>query len=95
MSTWLYLRCESHDPPLENDGESGQHLYDLEQIWADINNRDVIAAAWLNHFFPDDHFRRNTASFLAKHPHCQIEVIDEYGRIHHPDGTAQEKEDAP
>ena len=37
MSTWLYLRCESHDPPLENDGESGQHLYDLEQIWADIN----------------------------------------------------------
>lgn len=22
MSTWLFLRCESHDPPLENDGES-------------------------------------------------------------------------
>ena len=34
MSTWLYLRCESHDPPLKNDVESGQHLYDLEQIWA-------------------------------------------------------------
>lgn len=93
MSTWLYLRCESHDPPIKNEGESGQHLYDLKQIWADINNRDVIAAAWLDDFIPDDHFRRNTASFLATHPHCQIGVIDEYGRIHHPDGTAQEKED--
>ena len=45
MSTWLYLQCESHDPPLENEGESGQHLYDLEQIWADLENRDRIAAA--------------------------------------------------
>lgn len=26
MSTWLYLRCESHDPPIKNEGESGQHL---------------------------------------------------------------------
>lgn len=45
MSTWLYLRCESHNPPLESDGESGQHLYDLPQIWADLDNRDQIAAA--------------------------------------------------
>ena len=42
MSTYLYLRCESHNPPIENDDESGQHLYDLEQIWADLDNRDRI-----------------------------------------------------
>ena len=91
MSTWLYLRCESHTPPLENTGESGQHLYDLEQIWADLDNRDQIAANWRDGFFPEDHFRRNTARFLAEHPHCQIGVVDEYGRTHHPDGTEQEE----
>ena len=46
MSTELYLRCESHNPPLENEDESGQHLRDLDQIWADISNRDRIAAAY-------------------------------------------------
>lgn len=90
MSTWLYLRCESHDPPLKNDGESGQHLYDLEQIWADIKNRDRIAVAYCDNFFPDDHFRHNTARFLAEHPHCQIGVIDEYGRTHTPEEVEEE-----
>lgn len=85
MSTWLYLRCESHDPPLENDGESGQHLYDLEQIWADIKHRDRIAAAYHDGMIPDDHFRCNTAWFLAAHPNCQITVVDEYGRTHTPE----------
>lgn len=91
MSTWLYLRCESHDPPLENDGESGQHLYDLEQIWSDLNNRDRIVVSWNDNIIPDDHFRINTARFLAEHPHCQIGVIDEYQRTHHPDGTIREE----
>ena len=89
MSTELYLRCESHNPPLENEGESGQHLYDLEQIWADIENRDRIAAAYSDGFTPGNAFRHNTARFLAAHPHCQIGVVDEYGRAHHPDGTIQ------
>lgn len=38
----------------------------------------------------DGHYRRNTARFLAEHPNCQIGVVDEYGRTHHPDGTTQE-----
>ena len=71
MSTYLYLRCESHKPPLENDGESGQHLRDLEQIWSDLDNRDRIAAAWNDDMIPDDYFRRHTARFLAAHPHSK------------------------
>lgn len=92
MSTYLYLRCDSHDPPLENEGESGQHLYDLEQIWADIKHRDRIAAAWNDGFIPGNTCRCNTARFLAEHPHCTIGVIDEYDRTHHPDGTITEQE---
>lgn len=91
MSTYLYLRCESHNPPLENGDESGQHLYDLEQIWADLDNRDRIAAAWNDDMTPDDHFRHHTARFLAAHPHCQIGVVDEYGDTHHPDGTTRDE----
>lgn len=92
MSTWLYLRCESHDPPLKNDGESGQHLRDLEQIWSDLDNRDRIAIAYCDGMIPYDNYRHSTASFLAAHPHCRIGVIDEYGRTHHPDGTITEQE---
>nr|DAI86668.1 MAG TPA: hypothetical protein [Caudoviricetes sp.] len=91
MSTYLYLRCESHNPPLKNDDESGQHLYDLEQIWADLDNRDRIAAAWRDGMIPEDHFRRNTAGFLDAHPNCQIGVVDEYGDTHHPDDTTRDE----
>lgn len=90
MSTELYLRCESHNPPLVNAEESGQHLYDLEQIWSDIENRDQIVTAYRDEMIPGDHYRFSTAKFLAAHPHCQIGVVDEYDRIHHPDGTIQE-----
>ena len=93
MSTELYLRCESHNPPLENEDESGQHLYDLPQIWADISNRDRIAAAYRDDMIPEDYFRRHTARFLAAHPHCHIGVVDEYGDTHHPDGTTQDAGD--
>lgn len=64
MSTYLYLECLDHDPPLRADGESGQHLDDLPQLRADIAARDglvAVAAASagevpdLGHFF-----RRNT-----------------------------------
>lgn len=92
MSTYLYLRCESHNPPIENDGESGQHLYDLPQIWSDIDNCDRITAAWRDDFIPNDNFRYNTAKFLATHPHCQIGVVDEYGDSHYPDGTVLKTE---
>lgn len=87
MSTYIYLRCDSHTPPIEAGSESGQHLYDLEQIFRDLGDREQIVAAWENDMTPDDRFRYATAAFLAKHPHCQITVVDEYGRTHEPQET--------
>lgn len=72
------LECLDHDPPLRADGESGQHLYDLPEIRADIANRDTADADTdYGHFF-----RNNTARFLVQHPNCHIGIRDEYGREH-------------
>lgn len=85
MSTYLYLVCITHEPPLRADGESGQHLYDLPQIRADIANRDAIVAAWELDMEPagaPTHFRHATARFLSEHPRCPLAIYDEYGRRH-------------
>lgn len=83
MSTWLHLECRSHDPVLTSDGESGQHLWDLPDIQADIANREQIAQAWSAEDTEPEHwFRRNTAAFLAAHPKCDIGIRDEYGHDH-------------
>ncbi len=83
MSTWLYLECLDHDPPLQADNESGQHLYDLPQIRADIADRERFVAEMAEPKSQQgDYFRANSASFLAQHPRCRIGIRDEYGRAH-------------
>lgn len=57
MSTYLYLVCESHTPPIVADDESGQHLYDLPQIRSDLANRDLIAKV-----------PRGPSTLLLEHP---------------------------
>lgn len=94
MSTWFYLACLDHDPPLVAEGESGQHHYDLPQIRYDIANREslvrVQASGHGGRVDFGHHFRNNTAGFLAAHPKCQIGIRDEYGRNHstEPEGDA-------
>ena len=81
MSTYLYLKCLDHDPPLISEGESGQHLYDLPQIRADIANRGQLVDADLPDYYRDN-FRHNTVWFLTQHPRCRIGIVDEYGHEH-------------
>jgi hypothetical protein len=79
MSTYLHLICLDHTPPLVAQEESGQHLYDLPQIRADLAARaEIVAAADLD-IWPDDYFRRNTARFFVDHPTCRLAIRDEYG----------------
>lgn len=82
MSTYLRLECLDHDPPLLADQESGQHLYDLPQIRADLADRDRLVAAMHDDLHPQDYFRRHTAAFLTQHPQCRIGIRDEYGTQH-------------
>ena len=83
MSTYIYLVCRDHNPAIQADGESGQHLYDLPQLRQDIADRDAIVHALrVLDLQPDDSYRRSTARFLAAHPRCNLGIVDEYGREH-------------
>lgn len=79
MSTYLYLVCEDHDPPLVAGSESGQHHFDLSQIREDIENRDAIVK--IGAVFADN-LRSATARFLGQHAQCRIGIQDEYGDRH-------------
>lgn len=83
MSTYLYVWCICHNPPIRSDNESGQHLYDLPQIREDYANRQVITDGVLHRdVWPQDTYgyRSNTARFFAAHPDCVLSLRDEYGR---------------
>ena len=85
MSTWLYLQCDSHTPPLSSDGEVGQHLYDLPDIRRHIRNRRLYADMASHDVMLDsrgDHFANNAFRFLTAHPACTVSICDEYGRTH-------------
>ena len=81
MSTYLYLECADHNPPLLSDGEVGQHLYSLPRIRREIAERNLLAAlakSEIEHSY-DSHFTSTAARFFAQHPHCRIGIRDEYG----------------
>jgi len=97
VSTYVYLECLDHTPPLRADDESGQHLSDLPQIRADLADRARIvadynaSAYWL---LGDDiatYFRRHTARFLAAHPRCRVGIRDEYGRAYPTEAPEDER----
>lgn len=91
MSTYLYLKCLDHDPPLLSYDEVGQHLYDLPRIRKDIADRELfIAHANSDRCVKYEYFTGNAARFLVDHPRCRIGIQDEYRRDHpidESDGT--------
>ena len=86
MSTYLYLRCDAHDPPLFSEDEVGQHLYDLPAIRrciamrGDIGPDDHDGAAFFPHHY--DYFARHAFAFLRQHKTCPVAIEDEYGEEH-------------
>jgi hypothetical protein len=89
VSTYLHLVCLDHTPPLVAEDESGQHLYDLPQIRADLA-ADLLTLANESEnaersapFAHDPwYFRRNTIRFRVAHRACRIGIRDEYGVDH-------------
>lgn len=87
MSTYLYLTCDSHEPPLPAEDESGQHLYDLPRIRDEIANRDFIARQIDRTGVVAGYFEMHSARFLHRHQGCQVGIEDEYGRRYATTGT--------
>lgn len=82
MSTYLYLTCLDHDPPLLANEESGQHLYDLPQIRDDIARRELWVKQSDSGYIDLGYFRNHTIDFLCAHRSCRIGITDEYGDKH-------------
>lgn len=86
MSTWIYLVCTDHTPPIQAEDESGQHLYDLPQIRKDLADREQLVAMKPDELdcreSADSYYTRATWRFLQYHPKCNIEIRDEYDRVH-------------
>lgn len=84
MSTYLYLECLDHQPPLRSEDEVGQHLYDLPQIRALIAKRAAISELGDDVTF-SEYFDRAAARFLRQHPKCHLRIVDEYDQEHQLD----------
>ena len=82
MSTYLYLTCEAHNPPLRAKEESGQHLYDLPRIRDEIKNRKETARIEDEGLLCWNPFIQASARFLSQHQECGIGIVDEYGQGH-------------
>jgi hypothetical protein len=80
MSTYWYLQCLDHDPPLRSDDEVEQHTYGLPAIRVVYENRHTIleVAEWMT---LDDRYARNAMQFLAGHLDCRLQFVSEYGDI--------------
>lgn len=83
MSTWIYLECHSHDPPICSADEVGQHLYDLPRIRREVRNRKEVKVLdrWEVSGY-DSYFTPHVIRFLQSHTDCDIRIVDEYDREH-------------
>lgn len=95
MSTYLYLQCNSHNPPLQSPHEVGQHLRDLPRIREEINWRQILYRAHQNGYlgYESDYgsqFTNTLRTFLIQHPHCSLRIVDEYGDTHPLDSKEEE-----
>lgn len=82
MSTWLYLKCLDHDPPLVAEDESGQHLSDLPRIRQEVADREALLKEWEGRNCVPGYFTYHSLRFLAQHRKCRIGIEDEYGEDH-------------
>ena len=82
MSTYHYLECANHNPPLLSDDEVEQHrdtetLKKVRELVRDrANIVPLLREEKIN--YPDDYFLKNALKFLVSHEHCKVNLVTEY-----------------
>lgn len=83
MSTYVYLACLDHTPPLIATEESDQHMHRdgvMEQIQRWVDNRETLVPMWhRSELDYSNYFLANTMRFLVQHEHCRVFAQSEYG----------------
>lgn len=78
MSTYFYLECLSHTPPLQCDTEVSQH--DDRYVEAAIRlAQGEPATSFTEDDFLGSWTREGALRFLREHEHCAIDIVSEYG----------------
>lgn len=95
MSTTMYLRCVTHDPYISSD-EVGHNTSYLPEIRKGLRERTAtiegMKAAGLDVWDLDLlQPASNQLRFMLQHPHCELEIWDEYGRQYSMEDTVEEK----
>lgn len=88
MSTHLYLVDVSHKPHIWSD-EIAHNLSGLNEIFDAFKKRQELTSA-INTYMdlfgevPYSEYNRTLkcALFFQQHPNCEIQIIDEYDKIH-------------
>lgn len=92
MSTYLYLQCRSHNPPIWSDSHVGSSLSDVPYALRLLENRAPLIA--VRDLADDDvaygaqfsGYAGAAAWFLTQHRDCEVVLIDQYGETHtHPE----------
>lgn len=79
MSTYWYLECTSHDPPLRSSDEVEQHTTGLPAIRELVARRGDIALMCHTATY-GTWFLRNASTFLIQHPECPLKFVNEYDK---------------
>ena len=79
MSTYWYLECLDHDPPLISEFEVEQHTSGLDSIRKLIARREQIVA--LPDFTSNGYFDLRAVRFIRQHPTCRLQFRNEYGDV--------------
>lgn len=96
MSTHIYLRCVTHDPYISSD-EVGHNTSALPEIRKGLRNRNTIVEnmSVLGNDAYDlhahDENKRRLWWFIFRHPHCELEIWDEYGQQYSMVDTVEEQ----
>ena len=82
MSTYWYLECLDHDPPIISDMEFTQHTND-DAFRAAIdlaNSRPIGSKDFTYNDSLRDYFDGNARRFLIQHPSCRLGLVNEYDK---------------
>lgn len=84
MSTYWYLECLDHDPPLQSAEEISQHTDDeYHRRAVQLVNERPLDPEWENTYWQSGsastYFEAHARRFLVDHPKCNVGFFNEYG----------------
>lgn len=85
MSTYYYLECLAHTPPIVSTEESARKSSQISQIREDWEHREEIWWSYDSGLLTNVEFgspRMATIHFMEHHKDCPVQIRSEYGEVY-------------